>query len=210
MTVIDALGWAAAGMTMVTYAMRTMVPLRIAAIAASALFLVYAFLIQNWPLLVMDMILLPFNCWRLRQILVMQRKMRLASASDAIDLTLLRQIGAPTTLAAGATIFRQGDPPDHLYVLERGRVELEELGITLSENDLFGEIAFFTEARARTATARCLTECQVYAIDENAFLQLYFLNPGFAMALMKLVIRRVVQNVSTPPPSPRPEPAGLP
>lgn len=210
MTLIDALGWAAAGMTMVTYAMRTMVPLRIAAIAASALFLVYALLIQNWPLLVMDMVLLPFNCWRLRQILVMQRKMRLASASGAIDLTLLRQIGAPTTLAAGATIFRQGDTPDHLYVLERGRVELEELGITLSDNDIFGEIAFFTEARARTATARCLTECQVYAIDEHAFLQLYFLNPGFAMALMKLVIRRVVQNVSTLPPSPRPEPAGLP
>lgn len=213
MTLVEALGWAGAAMTIVTYAMRTMVPLRIAAITSNVLFLIYAIMIGSVPLIVMDLLLLPFNIWRLAQIFALRRQIRVASASEGLDFSVLRHIGDPQTLPAGVTVFRKGDPPDRLYVLDSGRIELEETGIVLEGKDIFGEIAFFTDARERTATARCLTECRVYAIDEQVFLELYFQRPGFAMALMRLITRRLIENVSREAggaPAPRPAPDLMP
>lgn len=70
---IEAVGFAGTGFTIVAYGMRRLIPLRIAAILSSLAFLVYGFLTQSYPLLVMEIILLPINSYRLAEIYLEQR-----------------------------------------------------------------------------------------------------------------------------------------
>ena len=64
---------------------------------------------------------------------------------------------------AGSIVFKRGDLADQLYYLAKGRIRIEELDIDLASGDVFGEIAFFTDSAARTATARCIENAEVYA-----------------------------------------------
>jgi len=62
---VEAVGWAAACLTFAAYAMKTMLPLCVIAIAANLCFLVYSALAQLYPTLVLHLALLPFNAFRL-------------------------------------------------------------------------------------------------------------------------------------------------
>ncbi len=67
------MGFAGTGFTIVAYGMRRLIPLRIAAILSSLAFLIYGLLTQSYPLLVMEIILLPINSYRLAEIFLEQR-----------------------------------------------------------------------------------------------------------------------------------------
>jgi len=207
---IETLGYVASAATVATYAMKTMMPLRIAAIVSNTLFLIYAALIQVWPLLVLELILLPFNSWRLWQILTLRRRLAAVRGAAAPDFSVVKGYSRPASFAAGAYVFRRGDPPDALYYLDAGAVELEELGVRLEAGDIFGEIAFFTDAKARTASARCTADCRIHAIDEAVFLRLYFQDPAFGLAIMKLITRRLIDGADRAPQSYRFEPPARP
>jgi len=196
---IEALGWAASAATVIAYAMKTMMPLRVAAIVANTLFLIYAALTQIWPLLVVEAVLLPFNSWRLWQILALRRRLAAMRGAGMTDFSAVKAYSRALTLRAGDHVFRRGDTPDALYYLDAGEVELEEIGVRLGAGDIFGEIAFFTDAKARTASALCTSDCRVHALDEAAFLRLYFQDPVFGMSVMKLVTRRLVDGMGRAP-----------
>jgi CRP/FNR family cyclic AMP-dependent transcriptional regulator len=66
---IEAAGYAGTGFTIMSYSMRGMLALRIAAVLSSASFLAYAGLIGSYPLVVMEVILLPINGYRLLELL---------------------------------------------------------------------------------------------------------------------------------------------
>lgn len=69
----------------------------------------------------------------------------------------------------GETVFRQGDQPDGIYVLDGGicSVEVDEMGTTSTvltfsdQGTMFGELSLFTED-VRPATVRA--ECQVHVL----------------------------------------------
>ncbi len=65
MTIGDALGWAACLMTLITFAQRQMLPLRIAAILANVCFIGYAASGHYLPVLTLHLTLLPINGQRL-------------------------------------------------------------------------------------------------------------------------------------------------
>jgi hypothetical protein len=62
----DALGYAASVAVLATFLMRTMLPLRVAAIGSNILFLAYAYLAHIAPVLFLHAVLLPINVVRLR------------------------------------------------------------------------------------------------------------------------------------------------
>lgn len=62
---IEAVGFAGSVCTIITYWMKDMRPLRIAAVLSSIFFMAYATLIGSWPLLLMELVLLPINGFRL-------------------------------------------------------------------------------------------------------------------------------------------------
>jgi hypothetical protein len=64
-TWIEAVGFLGSLFTVLTYSMKEMLWLRVAAVLSCTSFMVYGAMIESWPLILMDMALLPINLWRL-------------------------------------------------------------------------------------------------------------------------------------------------
>src|SRR5690606_41153917 len=69
------------------------------------------------------------------------------------------------SVAAGETLFREGDPPGPAYLIERGTLEVSALRDgeqmvlgTLGPGDLLGEMALIDQA-PRTAAVVALEDC---------------------------------------------------
>jgi len=71
---IELVGYAGTGFTVVAYGMKRIVPLRIAGILSSVAFLSYGLLMQSYPLVLMEVLLLPINAYRLYEILLERRR----------------------------------------------------------------------------------------------------------------------------------------
>ena len=61
----DLLGYAASCAVLVSFLMRTMVPLRLVAILSNVLFVAFGYVQNLHPILILHMVLLPINSWRL-------------------------------------------------------------------------------------------------------------------------------------------------
>lgn len=61
----DMLGYAASCAVLASFLMRTMVPLRLAAILSNVLFAAFGYIQNIHPVLFLHMVLLPINVWRL-------------------------------------------------------------------------------------------------------------------------------------------------
>lgn len=192
---VEAIGWLASLLTVATYAMNTMMPLRILAIASSVCFIFYATVLQLWPLLAMELLLLPINLYRFWQILSLRGKVSQTTGGAPADFSLIKTYGKARRIKAGTLIFERGDPVDQLYYLTEGKVVIEDFDVELSPGNIFGEIAFFTDSATRTATARCLEDAVVYELDEKRFMRLQFEDPSFGLTIMKTITRRLIENV---------------
>jgi len=65
---IDAIGFAAAGLVLATFCMRSMSALRWVALASNVTFMVYAYMAHLPPVLLLHALLLPVNAYRLTQL----------------------------------------------------------------------------------------------------------------------------------------------
>jgi hypothetical protein len=61
----ETFGWIASSMTLLTFMCADMRRLRFAALGANAAFIAYGALAQLWPVLVLHLLLVPVNLWRL-------------------------------------------------------------------------------------------------------------------------------------------------
>lgn len=195
---IETLGWIAAGFTLAAYSMRTMLPLRVTAIAANLFFISYSLMAGILPTLVLHCLLLPFNLYRLSEILSLTRKAKAARKGD-FSLEWVTRISPPRAHADGTILFRKGDTPDALFYLVKGTVRLVEADIVLQAPEIFGEIAFFTDAHQRTLTARCDGPCQIVRVNEASFMRLYYQNPAFGVYIVRLISRRLLEGMERNP-----------
>lgn len=99
----------------------------------------------------------------------------------------------PRVYEEGTVIFVEGQDAREMYVVRDGMVSLRKGGVvikTLDPGEVFGEMALIDHA-PRTATAVAGPGCRVTVIDEAAFQQLVKKVPGFALELLRLVVRRL-------------------
>jgi hypothetical protein len=61
----ETFGWVASSLTLLTFMCADMRRLRFAALGANAAFIAYGALAQLWPVLVLHLLLVPVNLWRL-------------------------------------------------------------------------------------------------------------------------------------------------
>jgi hypothetical protein len=106
----ELLGYAGAAVNIVTYSMRTMIPLRIMAIASNCIFIVYGSIGSVYPILVLHAVLLPLNAYRLREMLRLVANVRNAAQND-LQLDWLKPFMAKRRYAKGDVLFRQGVRP---------------------------------------------------------------------------------------------------
>jgi CRP/FNR family cyclic AMP-dependent transcriptional regulator len=170
---------------------RLMVPLRACAVGGNVMFLGAALTAANPVSVVLYCVLIPLNSYRLLEIVRLTRKVVAAAAREDLSGLWLKPYMRSHRMRAGTTPFRQGDAADALYLLVEGEMELAEIGKPLPVGQMFGEISFFSPDRRRTFTARCVSDCTVLSIKEDAFRQLYFQDPKFAFQVVNLVTHRL-------------------
>lgn len=179
----------------VSFFMKTIIPLRVVAIASNLGFILFGILTRSWPVLLLHSALLPINLFRAIQMIRLTRQVRSAASVGNPSEVWLRPYMKTKRFAKGDILFRKGDPATLIYFLAAGRIEFVEIGTVLEPGHIFGEIAFFTPARQRLLTARCIENCTVLSVGEETLMQLYFQNPEFGFYLVKLVAERLASNV---------------
>jgi CRP/FNR family transcriptional regulator, cyclic AMP receptor protein len=192
-------GWVAAVLVFSAFFMRTMIPLRIAAIASNLAFIAYALLglrygvfDRLYPILVLHSTLLPLNVIRLRELKRMIATVRASSADDAIQ-ALIPYMKVEER-EQGDTLFRRGDRADKLYVVQEGNVRLRETGKRVSAGRVFGEVGLFAPHGVRSLTAVCDDHCRLATISADKVLELYYQNPRFGFFLIRLISGLVLED----------------
>jgi len=138
-------------------------------------------------------VLFPINLARLVQLQNLTRRVAAAATAD-LSMADLLPLMHHRGVRAGETVFRKDDVADRLYYIDSGRVEITELGISLSAGELFGEIGLFAPDRLRTATVVAVTDCDLYDLGEAKARELYFQNPRFGFAVLRLITMRLLEN----------------
>ena len=109
---VEIAGYLASALVLATFCMKTMIPLRAAAICSNFAFLVYGYYEDVYPVLALHAILLPLNSWRAFQMLRLIRRVEAAAKGD-LSTDWLRPFMKEAHLKVG-TLFKQGDHADRL------------------------------------------------------------------------------------------------
>jgi hypothetical protein len=189
----DFIGYLAAAFMFSTFYMSRMIPLRAAGIAANITFITYASIAHVYPLLILHIILLPLNAYRMIQMIRLVNSVRDSSRGE-FSMDFLVPFMKKESFEKGAVVFSKGDDADKMYYLRKGSVRLKEFDVILKEGELLGEIAIFSPDKERTATAVCEEETEFLAIHEKQVLQLYYQNPKFGFYLVRLIIFRLLKD----------------
>jgi CRP-like cAMP-binding protein len=181
--------WIAALLVFTSFFMKTMIPLRVVAIAGNLAFISYALLGLRYgifgrvyPILVLHASLLPLNVVRLRQLNRLISAVNTASKAETFEY-LIPYMRAESH-RQGETVFRKGDAADKLYLIEAGTVFFAEVWKRLSHGAVFG---LFAPQSVRSLTAVCEEDCRLHAIGKEKVLELYYQNPRFGFFLIRMV-----------------------
>src|SRR5262245_33560042 len=143
MTPVDLIALGAVLTNIAAYAMRTMIPLRMAAISTNILFIAYSAMSGVVPTLILHVILLPLNTYRLIQ---MQRLVRDVSAACSSDLQFdwIKDFTTRRSFQAGEVLFEKGAPANDMFFLISGRCRMRELNREFAAGDVIGELGLVT------------------------------------------------------------------
>jgi len=109
----------------------------------------------------------------------------------------LRKATARIAYSDGASIFRQGDIPKYLYIIEEGAVDIvlpavvdDLIVATFESGTVFGELGIF-DSQPRTATARASGDTTVITIPLDTMAELVENHPPAARQFMAVIIERL-------------------
>ncbi len=192
----ELLGYVAAFLVLLTFSMKTMVPLRAAGIFSNMFFICYAFFTGANPILILHVILLPLNVFRLVQILTLLHKVEEAShAAGAADLEWMQMVSNQRSVRAGEVLFRQGDMAGSMFFVLAGTFRIKELGLELGRGEIIGELGLLAPSRTRTQSVECIGDGEILEITYDRVKQLYYQSPKFGFFFLQLASRRLFENL---------------
>jgi CRP/FNR family transcriptional regulator, cyclic AMP receptor protein len=174
---------------------RTMVPLRALMVASNILLLASAVMAKEPANVVLYLLLIPVNTYRLAEIHRLTRRVEQAAAHGDTSGLWLRPYMKAHKFKAGHVLFAKGDAADWIYLLAEGELELVEIGKRVPSGEIFGEIACFAPGGRRSLTARCVTDCVILSITREVFKQLYFEEPRLAFHISNLIAERLSADI---------------
>jgi len=191
-------GYLAALLVFLAFCMKTMLSLRLVAIGSNIAFILYALPGNLMPILILHGSLLPLNLVRLVQMLRQVRMVIAAASSDPGDdkFRWLIPFGTTRAVPPGEMLFSKGETADSMFIVIEGEVLIPEVGATLGPDSIIGEISLFSGDRRRTASARAIGPVRLAEITERQVQKLYFDNPHFAYGLIRLISRRLVEQIN--------------
>jgi CRP-like cAMP-binding protein len=193
--VFELLGYVGGVFNIVTYSMRTMIPLRIMAIVSNCIFIVYASLDGVYPVLILHVVLLPLNALRLREMVRLVEHIRHATHGDP-RMDWLKPFMSRRTCRKGEVLFKAGDHADRMFIVLSGGFRLKELDKAIDIGDVVGELGFLAPENRRGQTLECTADGDLLTISYDELRQLYFRNPEFGFYFLRLTTRRLFENLA--------------
>jgi CRP/FNR family cyclic AMP-dependent transcriptional regulator len=187
---IELVGYLASALVLCTFCTRTMVPLRIFAIASNLAFIGYAAALDLCPILILHTVLLPLNAFRLWQILELGALVGRRARENKI-FAALTPVSSRVRIRAGEVVIKKGDRSDALYLVVEGTLRVLEVGVTIGPGTVIGEIGVLSSTGARTATVTALSDCVLGRISARDFRRLYYTDPALGLRLVRLIIDRL-------------------
>ena len=178
-----------------TLLMRTMVPLRVTGIISDVFFIGYGVLSGTVTTLMLYILLLPINIFRLGQMLKLVKRARLAAQGD-LSMDWLKPFMTRRKYGQGDVLFRKGDRANEMFFTVTGKFLVTELGIELPPGRLVGELGFLSPDNRRTQSLECTEDGQVLTITYDRLLEIYFQNPEFGYYFLRLSTERLLQNIT--------------
>jgi energy-converting hydrogenase Eha subunit E len=191
----EAFGYLGAALALITVSMKTMLPLRLAAIGSSLAFLAYGIVDHLLPVIVLHALMLPVNAGRLVQVVRLRQATARATKGE-MSIEPLLPFMLQVQRKQGSVLFEKNDPADILYYLAEGAVRIVEVNKLRAARSFIGEIALFAPNGRRTATVVCETDCTLFAITARKVKELYFENPEFGLYVVHLITGRLIENMS--------------
>ena len=190
---IELAGYLACLLVFLSFSMKSLIPLRMIAIGSNVIFILYGAAAQLYPILVLHLSLLPLNIFRTIEQIRLLQQVRASARGDARVESLIPFMKSAQH-RAGSYLFQKGDPASTIYYLSKGTVQIPEINKDLPEGTLFGEVGLFTQERVRTASARCITDCQLLIISDTDIEKRCLNDPAFGLFLTKLIATRMAEN----------------
>ncbi len=118
------------------------------------------------------------------------------------QLQKIASIATEKSFAAGASVFREGDPGHEMYIIVEGRVRIskmvpgvgEEALAILEKGQYFGEMALIEEG-PRSADAIAHVSCRLYEIQRERLDQLMFTDKELAYVLLWTFVRTLSERL---------------
>jgi CRP-like cAMP-binding protein len=119
--------------------------------------------------------------------------------ADGEILDKLAAAGTERQLVRGDILFEEGDPPDALYVVTRGRIAIaianpidrrESVVALMEPGDLFGDLGMLDD-RPRSAMARALEPSAVLAIPFEPVLRMFDEHPRLLWNVTRMLAQRL-------------------
>ncbi len=189
------IGLIGAALSLTSFLMKSMLPLRLIALAANVFFIAYGILDSNLVALVLHVILLPINAKRAWDIRKLIRDIEAARSDTPVAQWLLphmnRRLGK-----AGEILWRRGDVATEMLYVKSGTVRLVEYDETLGPGSLAGEIGLFSPDKRRTQSLACVSDCELYSLTADGMYKLYYQNPKLGFHMMRLVVGRLIHDAA--------------
>ncbi len=193
---IEALGYLGALLTLGTYSMKTMIPLRVSGLCANCVFIAYGALASVYPQLLLHAVLLPLNSLRLYQMLQLVKQVKAAAQGGQLNLDWLKPFMNKRRCTAGDVIFQKGDLSSDMFYTLTGKYRLLEIDQQIGAGELVGELGLIEPELKRTLSFVCIETGDVLSISYFQVKQLYFQNPKFGFYLLQIIGQRLFQDIA--------------
>ncbi len=193
---IEGIGYVGVALTVATYSMRRMMPLRIVGICANVFFILYGILAGVYPQLLLHGILLPLNTWRLVEMRRLTQQVA-SAASGNLSMDWLKPFMTRREVRKGDVIFQKGEPSTEMFFTLAGRYRLPEIGIAIGEGELIGEMGLVSPDNRRMCSFECTEDGVLLRVRYSRVLELYYQNPQFGFYLLQLISERLFNRIES-------------
>jgi Cyclic nucleotide-binding domain len=179
-----------------TTTMRTMIPLRVFGILTNLVLIATAIPGHNYPVILVQVVVLMLNSYRLHQMLQLVRDVKRSVNSD-LSMDWLKPFMTERKCSSGEILFYKDEKAEDMLYIVSGKFRLIESGIELPVGAIVGELGMLSPTNARTQSLECIESGLILSVSYSKVEELYVQNPAFGFYFLKLASARLFQNLGT-------------